>query len=209
MTAAPAKLERPTLVARLQTAAGVLLVTAIAAMAYGMGALRPIDDSLAQLRFKLVQRPASETLTVVEIDVDSLRAAGSWPWSRERFARAIDNLSAAGAQVVGLDVDFSARSTPEADQALEAAIRSRPGQVVLPTFVQTAGRGAAQRQTDSRPIESLSDQAVLASVNVPVDPDGRVRRYRYGFGVGEGERPSIGATLASRRWGPARRRGRR
>lgn len=171
-------------------------MTAVAAVAYAMGVLRPIDDSLAQLRFQLLQRPASHSLTVVEIDVDSLRAAGAWPWSRERFARAIDNLSAAGAQVVGFDVDFSARSTPEADQALGAAIRQRPGQIVLPTFVQTAGLGTTQRRTDSRPIESLSDQAILASVNVPVDSDGRVRRYRYGFGTGEGERPSMGATLA-------------
>lgn len=196
MTAPRPKTESSSLVARLQAAAGVLLVTAIAAAAYGMGVLRPIDDSLAQLRFTLLQRPASHTLTVVEIDVDSLRAAGAWPWSRDRFARAIDNLSNAGAQVVGFDVDFSAPSKPEADEALGAAIRRRPGQIVLPTFVQTAGRGANQRQADSRPIEALSDQAVLASVNVPVDSDGRVRRYRYGFGTGEGERPSMGATLA-------------
>lgn len=177
-------------------AAGVLLVTAAAALAYGMGALRPIDDSLAQLRFMLAQRPASDTLTVVEIDVDSLRAAGAWPWSRERFAVAIENLTAAGAQVVGIDVDFSARSSPGADQALESVIDSRPGKVVLPTFVQTAGYGAARRQADSQPIETLSEQAVLASVNVPVDTDGRVRRYRHGFGADEGGRPSMGATLA-------------
>jgi len=191
--------ERPTLVARLGTAAGVLLITAIAALAYATGALRPIDDSLAQLRFNLVQRPASDTLTVVEIDVDSLRAAGSWPWSRQRFARAIENLSAAGAQVIGFDVDFSARSSLEADQALATAIGSRPGQVVLPTFVQTAGRGGVRRQVDTQPIERLSRQAVLASVNVPVDADGRVRRYRHGFGEGEGQRPSMGSILAGKR----------
>jgi signal transduction histidine kinase/CheY-like chemotaxis protein len=198
LTGASAPAERPTLAARLRTAAGVLAITATAALAYGLGLLRPIDDGLAQLRFQLLQRPPSHTLTVVEIDVDSLRAAGTWPWSRARFARVIDNLTAAGAEVVGLDVDFSARSTPEADAALEAAIRRRPGQVVLPTFVQETGRGAQRRQADTRPIGALSDQAVLASVNVPVDGDGRVRRYRQGFGAAEGQRPSMAATLADR-----------
>ncbi|MBL8770672.1 MAG: CHASE2 domain-containing protein [Phenylobacterium sp.] len=198
MTATSAQPERPTLAARLRTAAGVLLITIAVGLLYGLGALRPLDDGLAQLRFRLLQRPASDTLTVVEIDVDSLRAAGAWPWSRERFARAIDNLTGAGAQVVGLDVDFSARSTPEADAAFAAAIARRPGQVVLPTFVQTTGRGDARREAQAEPIRDLAEQAVLASVNVPVDSDGRVRRYRNAFGAGGEERAAMASTLAGR-----------
>ena len=191
------------LAARLRAAGVVLAITAIAALAYAGGALRPVDDALAQLRFQLLQRPASHTLSVVEIDVDSLRAAGAWPWGRDRFGRAIDNLMAAGAKSVAFDVDFSARSSPEADAALEAAIRRHPGQVILPTFVQEAGRGTALHQTNTEPLGALSDQAVLASVNVPVDNDGRVRRYRMSFGAGEGERASLAATLAGRPPGAA------
>jgi len=194
----PVPAQRATLAGRLRTAAAVLAITAMAALAYAGGALRPVDDALAQLRFQLLQRPASHTLSVVEIDVDSLRAAGTWPWGRYRFARAIDNLFAAGAKTVAFDVDFSARSSPEADAALEAAIRRHPGQVILPTFVQEAGRGPTLRQANTQPLGALSDQAVLASVNVPVDSDGRVRRYRMGFGAGEGQRASLAATLAGR-----------
>lgn len=190
--------QRPDFAARIRSAAGVLLVTACAALAYGLGVLHPIDDALSQWRFRLLERPPSATLTVVEIDADSLRAAGAWPWSRERFARVIDNLNGAGAQVVGLDVDFSAPSTAAADEALATAVRRWPGQVILPTFDQQVGHGADRRQISTRPIENLAKDAVLASVNVPVDSDGRVRRYRLGFETASGLRPSMAATLLGR-----------
>jgi signal transduction histidine kinase/CheY-like chemotaxis protein len=184
--------------ARLRSAAGVLLITACAALAFGLGALHPLDDALSQWRFRLLQRQPSATLAVVEIDAESLRAAGSWPWGRDRFARAIDNLNRAGAKVVGLDVDFSARSSIAADDALAASIRRWPGQVILPTFVQTSGYGADRRTISTRPMNPLTDDVVLASVNVPVDADGRVRRYQMGFDTPAGLRPSMAATLLGR-----------
>lgn len=194
--------QRPEFAARIRSAAGVLLVTACAALAYGLSVLHPIDDALSQWRFRLLERPPSATLTVVEIDADSLRAAGAWPWSRERFARVIDNLNGAGAQVVGLDVDFSAPSTATADEALAKSVRRWPGQVILPTFDQQVGRGADRRQISTRPLDNLAKDAVLASVNVPVDSDGRVRRYRLGFETATGLRPSMGATLLGRQPSP-------
>jgi signal transduction histidine kinase/CheY-like chemotaxis protein len=190
--------QRQGFAARIRSAAGVLLVTACAALVYGLGVLHPIDDALSQWRFRLLERAPSATLTVVEIDAESLRAAGAWPWSRERFARVIDNLNGAGAQVVGLDVDFSAPSTAAADEALAKSVRRWPGQVILPTFDQQVGYGADRRQISMRPIENLAKDAVLASVNVPVDSDGRVRRYRLGFETASGLRPSMAATLLGR-----------
>lgn len=161
------------------------------------GALRPVNDAMAGLGFELVQRPASQTLTVVEIDAASVRAAGQWPWDRERYAHAIRNLQNAGAEVVAFDVDFSAASNATSDGTLRAAIERRPGSVVLPTFVQSASDAARDGVIENSPLKSLADQALLASVNVPVDDDGRVRRYQYGFGEGNSHRASIGALLAN------------
>lgn len=183
--------------ARLRSAIGVALVTACAALAAQVGALHPLDDALSQWRFQLLKRPPSATLTVVEIDAESLRAAGTWPWGRDRFARVIDNLNGAGAKVVGLDVDFSARSSTAADEALAATVRRWPGQVIMPTFVQ-AGRGPDGRTISTRPLDALTEDVVLASVNVPVDADGRVRRYKLGFDTPAGPRPSMAATLLGR-----------
>ncbi|NQE62376.1 CHASE2 domain-containing protein [Caulobacter sp. RHG1] len=183
--------------ARLRSAIGVALVTACAALAAQAGALHPLDDALSQWRFQLLKRPPSATLTVVEIDAESLRAAGTWPWGRDRFARVIDNLNGAGAKVVGLDVDFSSRSSAAADEALAATVRRWPGQVIMPTFAQ-AGRGPDGRTISTRPLDALTEDVVLASVNVPVDADGRVRRYKLGFDTPAGLRPSMAATLLGR-----------
>lgn len=181
---------------RLWAALGLALIVCVAAAAFCGGALRPVDDALAQLRFRILEGPASGSLTVVEIDVPSLRAARTWPWSRERYAKAVDNLLAAGAEVVAFDVDFSARSSDEADNALAAAIARRPEAVVLPTFVQSVDQNGARRLEGTRPLAALSDSALIASVNVPVDADGKVRRYQSSYVEGKDARPSMAATLA-------------
>lgn len=191
--------ERPARAGFLTRAAGLVLIGCCVALAQAAGLLRPIDDGLARLRFDLLERPATGTMTVVEIDAASLRAADRWPWGRERFAQAIRNLQDAGAEVVALDVDFSARSSPGGDAALKAAVDRRPGEVVLPTFVQKAGEQGGL--VESSPLDGLADQALLASVNVPVDADGRVRRYSLGFGGEDDFRPSIAALLADTPYG--------
>lgn len=164
------------------------------ALAISAGILRPVEDGLSLLRFDLLRRQPSQQITVVEIDVQSLRAAGRWPWGRDRYATAIANLQNAGAKVVGFDVDFSARSSTEADRALAKAVARQPGTVILPTFVQPA-RGDA-KMVESAPLKDVAQDALLASVNIPIDDDGRVRRYQYGFGAAETYRPSMAAALA-------------
>ena len=76
------------------------------------------------------------------------------------------------------------------------AIHAMAGGVVLPTFVQPLARGPEAKLVENAPLGALSDGAVLASVNVPVDDDGRVRRYQHGFSAGEQHRQSMGASLA-------------
>ncbi len=181
----------------LRAAVSVAVAAAVVVFAMGTGALRPIDDGLAALRFKALQRAPSESIVVVEIDVSSLRAAGRWPWGRERFAQAILNLQAAGAKQVAFDVDFSTRSATPADERLARAVNQTPGAVTLPTFVQPVGRSGAGGVVESAPLTGLAKDALLASVNVPVDSDGRVRHYQYGFAAGGDYRPSMGASLAN------------
>lgn len=153
----------------------LLLVAAILLATQLTGAVRPLDNALAARLAQLLDRAPSGGIVVVEIDSKSIRDAGSWPWPRENFATAITNLRAAGAQLVGFDVDFSARSTEADDAAFSRAIQAEPGAVVLPTFVQP------DSLVENTPLASLSQDAVIASVNIPVDADGRVRRYYRGF----------------------------
>ena len=159
------------------------------------GALRSLDDSLAARRAQMVERAPSGSLAVVEIDARSLRAASTWPWPRERFATAIQNLRAAGATLIGFDIDFSARSTGADDSALRAAIEADPGSIVLPTFMQPGGG------EENTPLASLSRNAVLGSVNVRLDPDGRVRRYQRGYRHDDHYHASMAAVLAGAPYG--------
>ncbi len=159
------------------------------------GALKPLDDNLAAQRAQMLERAPSGSIAVVAIDSRSLSAAGEWPWPRERFAAAVQNLREAGAVLVGFDVDFGSRSTDADDSALRAAIDADPGAVVLPTFLQP-GSGA-----ENTPLASLSRNAVLGSVNVRLDPDGRVRRYQRGYNHGDHYHASMAAVLAGAPYG--------
>ena len=48
--------------------------------------------------------PSSAPVLVVDIDDDSLRQIGQWPWPRTRVAELLDKLQVAGAAVIGLDI---------------------------------------------------------------------------------------------------------
>jgi EAL domain-containing protein (putative c-di-GMP-specific phosphodiesterase class I)/CHASE2 domain-containing sensor protein/GGDEF domain-containing protein len=194
MSAVRARLGRLAGLRALRPSLGLLAVAAAVAAVMATGLLRPVEDAFAHLRFSLLRHQPSQALTVVEIDAPSIRAAGRWPWPRDRFAVAIRNLEAAGAKTVGFDVDFSLQSDAAADRSMAEVIAVRPGAVILPTFVQEASRKGALVET--HPLQGLSDSALIASVNVPVDTDGRVRRYHFGFGGGETYRQSMGAALS-------------
>ena len=73
--------------------------------------------------------PASKNVLIVDIDEKSLKTEGQWPWSRNKVAQLIDNLTEAEAGIIGLDIVFSEpdRTSPQhiastlhlPDQALE------------------------------------------------------------------------------------------
>lgn len=165
--------------------AGLLL----AAFSFSSIATR-VDSTLAAIRMDVLERQPSGNLTVVEIDPASLSAAGDWPWPRERFAEALSNLNAAGAGMIAFDVDFSARSTPEGDAALKAAIDENPGWIVLPVFLQQ------DYQSKNSPFGQIGESAILGSVNVELSSDGRARTYRRGYFIGDAYYPTLGGLLA-------------
>lgn len=186
---------RTAILAFLRAHATLLGACALVACVQIAGTLTPLDNALSGLRADLVQRDPSDSIVVVEIDSQSLRAAGQWPWPRERFASAIRNLSRSGATLIGFDVDFSERSNSSDDAALRAAIEADPGTIVLPTFVQS------ESGEENTPLASLSRDAVIGSVNVRLDEDGKVRRYLRGFDHGDHYHASMASVLADEPYG--------
>jgi len=51
--------------------------------------------------------PADKRIVIVDVDEKSLAALGQWPWSRYKIAKILDNLTAAGVGIIGLDMVFA------------------------------------------------------------------------------------------------------
>jgi adenylate cyclase len=89
--------------------AGLLVIALIIGAAYSR--ISPLDrlnylvfDAYQQLK----PREATESaVAVVDIDDESIRELGQWPWSRTVLASVIDRLAAEGASAIGLDIILS------------------------------------------------------------------------------------------------------
>lgn len=103
-------------------AIGVLLVALVALLKFaGVPAL----DRLGLLLFDTYQRAQPRAyhdapVRVVDIDDESIRRLGQWPWPRSEIAKLTDRLGQAGASVVAFDVVFS-----EPDRSSPARIADR------------------------------------------------------------------------------------
>ena len=159
-------------------------------------ALRPIDDALMDWRFKLLEHASSDSLIVVEIDPKSIAAHPSWPWSRSIYATVIRNLQSAGVKTIGVDLDFSSLSDSQGDAALRDALNERPGDVILPSFLQRDSLiNSPNELIDTSPNPIFLEHVVVASANLPVEPNGIARRGWYGTETADGFRASLAAAL--------------
>ena len=90
---------------------GAGLVMMAATVAGGFASFSPLTrlnflvfDAYQQLRPREV---AESAVLVVDIDDESIRQLGQWPWSRSLLATMIDRLSEYGAATIGLDIILS------------------------------------------------------------------------------------------------------
>ncbi len=179
---------------------GALVIFAAVAVLDAAGFLGPIDRALMDLRFRLLDRPASGDIVIVQIDPYSLQELDVWPWPRRYHADLIDKLVAAGAREIALDIDFSARSTEADDLAFQAALERAGDRIILPAFRQTAApESAGGRVYDTFPQPEFGEHAQVGSINVSPAPDGLIRRMSGVHSVGPRNLPAVFALLA----GPA------
>jgi diguanylate cyclase (GGDEF)-like protein/PAS domain S-box-containing protein len=173
-----------------------LLVLCVLAVVLLTGMHSALQNALADMRFNWYHRQASGNIVLVAIDPASIDKIGVWPWPRQLHAELIDRLESAGASNVVFDVDFSSASNSTSDQNLADALQRAGGSVVLPTFEQFAQHDGHRTLHVSRPLPQFAERSWSAIVNVPVDPDGLVRRYSFGRKLDGRFLPSLGAFLA-------------
>lgn len=170
----------------------VLLTVALAAIG---GLAGHLQTALTDLRFNWTARSASGDIVFVAIDPHSIDALGLWPWPRAVHGQLIRKLTAAGVTDIVFDIDFSSPSSSASDAEFAEALKAANGTVVLPVFQQAKSAGSSSLHYN-RPLTAFADNSWMATVNVTIEPDGRVRRYPFAEKVGEEVIPSMAAMLA-------------
>ncbi|MFT7005019.1 MAG: adenylate cyclase [Sulfurimonas sp.] len=67
-----------------------------------------LDNRVRDFYFKFRgPEKASEDVVIVDIDEKSIKELGQWPWERDKLAQILENLTASGAGIIGLDIVFS------------------------------------------------------------------------------------------------------
>ncbi|MBF0122876.1 MAG: CHASE2 domain-containing protein [Candidatus Omnitrophica bacterium] len=126
------------------------------------------------LRFRLRPQIArTDKVVIIEIDNDTIKKIGQFPFHRGYHAKLIDALSAVGAKSVVFDMFFSEPRSGDKDllEAMQAA-----GNVYLP-YVFELDPQARVRTYSSQNLPELTSVAKGAGyINVIPDPDGKFRR---------------------------------
>lgn len=171
---------------------------ALSLACYATDVLTPVERGLTDLRFRILSHPASDTLAIVEIDPKSLRALDIWPWARTHHAGLVEQLVAAGASQIALDIDFSSRSSEDADKILAQALAGAGGRVILPVFGQLEERGNGTVDVVyTAPLSMFRRQVRIASVNTAPGSDGLIREYAVLQPWEHGTVESLAALLAA------------
>lgn len=187
------KRSRPT----LPRAGGLLLIAVVLVLADFAGLLRTVDDGLAELRFLTQTIEPTGNVVLVDIDARSLAEIGVWPWPRSLHGHLLRAAERTGAARLAFDIDFSARSSVEEDQGFAAALAETEMETFLASFLQPdtiAGNGLRA----SLPIEPLLQNSWPAGVNVPVDSDGKVRRFPFAVALEQETITAMPSLLADR-----------
>ena len=125
-----------------------------------------------------LSQPPSPNIVVAGIDDSTLATYGLWgEWPRSLHARAIDNLSQAGAKVIAYDVIFT--DTSSDDETLAAAIAGAGNVVLADVGTQPVSQGGGEiAYTGFLMPAALLEEAANSTghANVVPDGDGTVRR---------------------------------
>lgn len=162
-----------------------VLVTGVTLVLYASGSLDSWQERLID-RFHTRYEPAQPVI-IIAVDDESLNEIGQWPWPREIFARALANIPSAAA--IGIDINFSepSRAGTSDDRLLADAFRDSEIPIVLPLQLAARGKVAAA------PLPEFAAHTQEGFVNLPLDPDGAVRRAA----VAQDGYPSFSALLSN------------
>ncbi len=157
--------------------------TLVISLCHLSGLLNGLEHKTYDLRFRLRGTAIIKDSPIVLVTIDDqslLSLQKKWPFPRAYFAKAIENLSAAGAGFIILDVEFTEPSTtnPFDDYQLTQAIQKFPRVVLAGKLVTEYHRTETINQYPLKPLpELLAAGARWGYANILLDEDGFLRRY--------------------------------
>jgi len=169
----------------------VLMLAMLATAGY-LDLFGRVDRMFYDATARLWWRAASDRVTIVAVDDDSLEGIGRWPWPRGVHARVLETVSAARPAAIGLDLILAEPDPdPRADAALARAVRDA-GNVVLPVYAERIAGG----MHEIRPVPIFQEVAAdLAHIHAELDGDGMLRRVFLYEGVGGATREHLSLSL--------------
>ncbi len=182
------------------TIAGIILgVFLIALMLQLIPAMQALELKTIDWRFQW-RGPLSvedSPIVLVTIDDQSFESLPErWPWPRSYYAHVVENLTEAGARVIGIDVilDIPDKIHEGSDEQLAEAIKAS-GKVVLAGKVEDSGRFRSYPIL-VKPIQTLLDADSSWGITaIQSDPDGIHRQYFVAQKYQEEILPSFGLEL--------------
>lgn len=182
------------------TIAGIILgVFLIALMLQVIPAMQALELKTIDWRFQW-RGPLSvedSPIVLVTIDDQSFESLPErWPWPRSYYAHVVENLTEAGARVIGIDVilDIPDQIHEGSDEQLAEAIKAS-GKVVLAGKVEDSGRFRSYPIL-VKPIQTLLDADSSWGITaIQSDPDGIHRQYFVAQKYQEEILPSFGLEL--------------
>ena len=164
---------------RFPVLAGIALVVLVAFLQF---VRPPAIERLGMLLFDSYQRAAPRVyedapVRIVDIDDESIRRLGQWPWPRTDMARLIDRLGQAGASVIVFDVVFSEPDRTSPGQIAEQLTRGGASPAVI---------GAIRRlpDNDAQLGQSIAATPTVLGYFLVNDRQGTRVETKAGFAIG-------------------------
>jgi adenylate cyclase len=165
----------------------------VIALYYGQNPLlEALEAKTYDLRFQDLRGtlPPSPDVAIVAIDDKSIAELGRFPWSRSEYVRLIENLSAAGAKALLVDMFFPEPETKEIDSSFADAVR-KAGNVKLAVAFDLDRNLRVKGSMHTIPeIERAANG--IGHVNLFAEDDGINRRNVLIIDAGGKRIPSLG-----------------
>ncbi|UCG38569.1 MAG: CHASE2 domain-containing protein [bacterium] len=155
-----------------------LIIGTLVAVFLLLGQLEKFELVTVDLRYPFLTEHVSVPLVLVQIDQNSLKEIGVWPWPRSLYAHFLEKLDEDRAGALLVDVDFSSQGRDaEEDRIFIEAVRTG-----IPTYLamhmeSKVNEAGFRILNASIPFPELAAAAAgVGSIVFEVDDDGTVRR---------------------------------